>query len=116
MTIGDVGTAIVCNVDIDVSSATVLWIKYRKPQSGNTGYWTATHHASGKIKYITTRPTDVDEAGEWWVQPYVETPSWKRHGARGILMVGGYVEVLVRPGTVTAMGRGLLGTVEGQVA
>lgn len=77
---GDVGTvfelAIVdtAGTAIDVSTASTKYIYFQDP-SGNKVRQTAafvSDGADGKIKY-TTIAGDIDEAGNWGVQGYVET-------------------------------------------
>ncbi len=84
---GDVGTAIDCNMRIDVSTATLRQIKYRKP-SGATGLWPATVQGTQILRYITLAASDVDEAGAWQFQPYVEKADGRKvHGRMQTVVV-----------------------------
>lgn len=74
----DVETKIVLDCGVDVSSATVRKIRYKKP-SGSTGEWDAELEDQTKIYYVT-QEGDLDETGTWTVQAYVEMPNWKGHG------------------------------------
>jgi len=75
---GDIGTVIDCNMRIDLTDATLLQIKYRKP-SGVTGTWTGTLHGAESVRFVTIAGS-INEAGTWTFQPYAEKPSWKGHG------------------------------------
>ncbi len=68
---------IVLNVGVDISAATVMRIKYCRPDSV-TGYWSATAEGTTAITY-TTITSDLSVAGDWRLQAYVEN-TWKRHG------------------------------------
>ena len=83
--VGDVGTAIVLVVEeggvpADIAAATALEIHAEKP-SGATVKWTAALDgggADGRLRYVT-QPGDLDEAGYWLLQAYVELPAWQGH-------------------------------------
>lgn len=87
--VGDVGVEIVLDVETDISAATVMKIKYKKP-GGIQGFWTADKKDTTKIFYVCG-PGDLDGAGTWKMQAYVESPGWKLHGkvddfkVRGVL-------------------------------
>ena len=78
MVIGDIGTVIDCNMRIDLSTWTVLQIKYKKP-SGASGTWTGILYGTETVRYVTLAG-DIDETGEWQFQPYAEITGWKGHG------------------------------------
>jgi len=82
---GDIGTSIECNMRIDLTGATLLQIKYRKP-SGITGTWTATAVGTDRLQF-TTILNSIDEAGSWTFQPYAEKPAWKGHGRAQTVVV-----------------------------
>lgn len=77
----DVGTKITLDLVEDISSSTVWRIYYKKP-SGTTGYWTASREGgTNHIYYVTTTggdpvTPDLDEAGIWKLQGYIEMPGW----------------------------------------
>lgn len=70
-----IGTVIFLDAREDISAATVLEIRYLKPISNRTGSWVATLSGTTKLKYVTEK-SDLDEAGVWKLQCYIETPSW----------------------------------------
>ena len=85
--IGDIGTEIILDTGQDLSTATSLKIKYRKP-NGTTGEWAASQVSgdSTKMKYVT-QEGDLDVAGTWELQAYVEFASWQGHGEIATLVV-----------------------------
>jgi len=76
--IGEIGTDIILDTGVDISSATVLQVKYQKPD-GVTGEWTGTVQDTTKIRY-TLSEDDIDVAGRWTFQSYVEVSGGKWHG------------------------------------
>ena len=76
--VGDVGTDIVLNTGVDISAATTLKIKYKKP-GGSVEEWDGVLEGTTSIKY-TTVTGDLDTAGLWSFQAYVVLPSWTGHG------------------------------------
>lgn len=87
----DIDTRIYVDCEENVSTQTVIKIKYKKPSS-DTGDWTAilgtdtvtvngvTLEANTYI-YYDTIDGDIDEAGDWNIQAYVElSGGWKGHG------------------------------------
>lgn len=73
----DSSVAIILSVGVDISDATVMRIKYRRPD-GYASYWTAEASGTTAITY-TTDADDLCIAGDWRLQAYVEN-TWKRHG------------------------------------
>lgn len=76
--VGDTGTDIILDSGSDISSQTSLKIKYRKPD-GTVGEWAALVTETNKAKY-TTLENDLDLAGIWQMQIYVELPDWSGYG------------------------------------
>lgn len=74
-----IGRKITLSVGVNIDSATVMQIKYRKP-NGKRGFWTAYKDASSKIAYLT-KAGDLNVKGRWRLQAYIETPTWSDHGA-----------------------------------
>jgi hypothetical protein len=76
MRVNDVGTLIKISPSdgLDISSAISSSVRYQKP-SGNTGTWTGSV-VDNTIQY-TTIDGDIDEAGMWYFQAFVELPSWQ---------------------------------------
>lgn len=85
--VGDIGTEIILECDVDVSAGSTWEIHYVKP-SGESGTWEADP-VSGEVTQISyvTEVGDLDEAGDWQVQAYVELVSWEGHGEIEILTV-----------------------------
>jgi hypothetical protein len=81
---------IVLNVDQDVADSTVRRIVYKKP-SGATGYWPAMLRGLLEIYYLI-QENDLDEAGKWELQAYVETPGWSLYGEKAYLDVEANIE------------------------
>ena len=88
--VGDKGIEIIIDVGTDISGATVRKIKYKKPVDGKTGYWTAAEKTTTSIAYVT-QATDLNEAGTWELQAYVEKSTWKLHGEKKQFKVGGSI-------------------------
>ncbi len=65
---GQVGAIVRLTSSTDISGATGLAIRYRKP-SGATGSWTATLSGTTALQY-TTEAGDLDESGIWRFQGY----------------------------------------------
>jgi len=76
---GDVGTKIILNAGQDISTATKLKIRYRKPNKV-IGEWDAVLEGTDSVYYIT-QPGDLDVSGAWIIQLYVELPTWKGSGS-----------------------------------
>ena len=76
--VGDKGTEIILECGSDISAATVRKIKAKKPD-GTTVDWTAVASGTTAVKY-TTLTGDLSMAGNWQLQAYVETPTWRGLG------------------------------------
>lgn len=76
--VGDIGVKIVVDTGIDISNATVLQLKVRKPDNTEVD-WTATFEGLTKLSY-TIISGDWTQAGRYLLQSYVETPTWKAKG------------------------------------
>jgi hypothetical protein len=63
---------------MDLTAATLLQLKYRKP-NGQSGIWAAVVEGTYSAQYITENASDLDLAGEWDLQLYVETGAWSGH-------------------------------------
>jgi hypothetical protein len=66
------------NTGINISTATVTRINYKKP-NGVTGYFEATISETTKLIYQLTND-DLDIAGLWQLQAYVEIGGLKAYG------------------------------------
>ena len=83
--VGDVGTVISLECGTDISAATVRRIVVKKP-NGYRVQWTASADGTTAIKYAT-QDGDIDMAGDWDMQAYVELPTWKGKGGVTTLKV-----------------------------
>jgi len=73
----------------DISGATLTEFHARTP-AGVTKTWTAvftTDGSDGLLRY-TTIAGDLDEAGDWLIQAYVEDGGTELHSTSGKLVVG----------------------------
>jgi len=59
-------------VSQDITGATLLLIKYKKPD-GTEGQWTATSSddSNGVIYYDVTLGNEIDQSGRWIIWAYV---------------------------------------------
>ena len=74
------GLPIILDCGIDISGAYAFKILYQKP-SGTKGEWPAELEGSTKIKFVTSSTTsELDEAGQWFIQAYVEGAGYKLFG------------------------------------
>jgi len=78
--VGDIGTKILLDSSSTLTGATVKRIYYRKPLTGTTGHFDAEIEDTTKLYYTTDSADDLDEAGDWILQIYVETATWTGHG------------------------------------
>jgi len=75
---GTVGLKLSFESTNSLAGASVVRIYARKP-SGTTLAWNGTVELDRYITYVT-QDGDLDEAGEWVMQPYVESGGWKGRG------------------------------------
>lgn len=76
--VGDVGTEIILDCGVDISTATVRKIKVRKPD-GTNAEWAAVSEGTKAIKYVV-QAGDIAKAGVWRLQAYIEMPGWLGSG------------------------------------
>lgn len=76
--LGDVGTEIILDCGVDVSSATEREIVVKKP-NGAEVVWTAEPAGTTSIRYFLTEG-DVDMSGNWRLQARITMPGWHGHG------------------------------------
>lgn len=69
---------LVLNVGVDVSTATKLQIKYKKPNK-EIGAWPAILDTPQSIAYVV-KANDLDIHGTWQFQAYVEIGNYKLFG------------------------------------
>lgn len=87
--VGDIGTIFEVVVKenavvVPISAATVKNIKFRKPSNEILEKTASfkTNGTDGTIIY-TAVEGDLDEAGLWEIQGYIELPGWKGHTQKG---------------------------------
>ena len=76
--VNDVGTAITIEAGTDISTATYLALKVKKPD-GTLHEWVASLEGLTKLKY-TVQAGDWDQKGRYYLQAYIEMPSWEGRG------------------------------------
>ncbi|MCK5605605.1 hypothetical protein KAR91_27170, partial [Candidatus Pacearchaeota archaeon] len=67
--VGDIGTEILLDSGSTITDATVQKIYYKKPQTGDKGFWVGSIKDTTKVSY-TILVDDLDESGEWVLQIY----------------------------------------------
>ncbi len=85
--VGDVGTAFRLTVRdeegaiVDLSTATLMRLLFRPPKGAarSKPAELVTDGTDGQMRYVTQSPSDLDKAGLWEVQAYVEVPGWRGH-------------------------------------
>jgi hypothetical protein len=80
--VGTIGLKIRVNVGLDVSTATLLQLRYIKPD-GAPGNFVGTYELDGtehKVFYTTTSESDIDQEGRWTFQAYVESGANRFYG------------------------------------
>ena len=78
--VGDEGTKISVDVGINADNISLAKLIVKKP-SGTVVEWTAIPESGTTTIYYITGSGDLDKAGRYYVQAYVETSDWKGHGA-----------------------------------
>lgn len=74
----DIGTELLLDCGVNVSTATVMKVRSRNP-NGAIKEWTATLSGTNFIKYVLLTG-DINVAGKWQFQSYIEMPTWKGRG------------------------------------
>lgn len=77
--VGDTGTVLKVDCEVDISDATLAQIHVQKPDGETEVQWTGTITGGKYIQY-TTIEGDLDQIGYYYAQSYIETPSGKWHG------------------------------------
>ena len=86
--VGDIGTRITLDCVEDISTAVPgsTKILYTKPDGATSSEWDAT--VSGTTLYYDTVDGDIDQAGDWCLQTYVElSGGWEGRGERYCMTV-----------------------------
>ena len=86
--VGAEGVKLVLDVCVDISQSELRHIRYKKPVQGISGYWEAEKETDTSISYVF-QTGDIDAAGWWEFQSYVETPDWKIPGDKVRQLVEG---------------------------
>lgn len=76
---GDIGRKFILDADENITTATVVELRYIKPD-GTTGTWSGSVENLKYAFYITQDANDLDQTGTWRVQLYVEIDGAKIHG------------------------------------
>ncbi len=76
---GDIGRQFKLDAGEDITTATLIQIKYKKPDD-TTGVWVAAATDITYAVYTTQFITDLDQLGKWKIQLYVEMDGAKVHG------------------------------------
>jgi len=72
---------LILKTGINISGFTILEVRFKRP-NGTTGIWTASVYSGDNtwMEYITST-ADINIAGIWAVQVFVESPTGERlHG------------------------------------
>jgi len=72
------GFKLVFDVGVDITKATKMQIRYRKPND-EAGVWDAKLDTSTSIFYIVCK-TDLNVVGIWEFQAHIVTPEWTLPG------------------------------------
>lgn len=83
--VGDVGTVILLDCGVDISTATLVKVLV-KPPSGAPREWTGIVVGTRMIEYVI-QTGDLNLAGEWRLQAYVEMPGWSGRGQPVVVTV-----------------------------
>jgi hypothetical protein len=76
--VGDIGTEIIVDTCSDISTATLVSLKVKKPDDTEVE-WVGAIYDTTKIRYIVLAG-DFDQSGKYRVQSYVEMPGWEGRG------------------------------------
>ena len=83
--VGDEGTELILDCGVNISTATVRKIVAKRP-GGSKAEWSAVASGTDAIKYVV-QTGDLNVAGNWELQAYVEMPGWKGRGGWSTLKV-----------------------------
>jgi hypothetical protein len=76
--VGDIGTIIEIDMQENISTATELKLKVRKPD-GTQVEWTPSIYGTNYLRY-TLQVGDLDMAGTYALQPYMTIGTWTGRG------------------------------------
>lgn len=83
--VGDVGTEILMDCGVNISTATAVKIIAKRP-GGNKRNWVGTISGTNFIRYVI-QAGDLDVAGPWEIQAHVTMPGWTGRGTWAPLKV-----------------------------
>ncbi|RKZ04351.1 hypothetical protein DRQ25_17145 [Candidatus Fermentibacteria bacterium] len=83
--VGDIGTEIILECGMDISDGTGYDIAYKKPD-GAEGVWNGALEGTTQVKY-TTVEGDLDQAGDYRLQPLLTLTGWVGRGETAIFPV-----------------------------
>ena len=75
---GEIGLTIIVDIGQDITTAGSYSLKVRKP-GGTEVSWAASIYNTNYLKYVT-ETDDLDEAGTYYLQSYIEIDQWKGRG------------------------------------
>lgn len=78
--IGDVGTEVILDTGVDITSATTHVIAVKKPGATSIIEWPAELFETTKLRYVV-QDGDIDIAGDYVLMAKVSMPGWSGHGA-----------------------------------
>lgn len=84
--VGDVGTELVVDCGVDVSTATVRKLLVRKPSGQEVEWVAAAGPTITTIKYVV-QAGDLNVNGYYAVQSYISMPGWSGRGTKATLEV-----------------------------
>jgi len=76
--VGNVGTVIDIDMGQDISGATTTDLYVKKPD-GTEATWSGEIYGSNYIRYVIEED-DLNEAGRYYVQPYLVISDWSGYG------------------------------------
>lgn len=83
--LNDTGTELYVDCGSDIQSATVTTLKVQKPDELEYT-WSGAVYQNNQIKY-TIQAGDFNQAGLYYIQAYIESPTWTGRGETVTLQV-----------------------------
>ena len=77
--VGEVGKIIDIDMGVDISLASAYELRVRKPD-GSEVIWAPAILSGGQILEYVTETGDLDIAGDWIIQPWLEIGIWIGYG------------------------------------
>jgi len=76
--IGEIGTEIIVDMQCDISMASGCLFYVKKP-NGSVVTWDAQIYGTHSLRHIV-QSGELDQAGRYLLQPYIEVSGWKGFG------------------------------------